>query len=119
MCEIFSGALAGGFTTHADTLGTTNAIINCMLSVIIDPAAFDAPDAQAEADAFIAWVKASPLAAGVDHIYEPGEPERVTRAEREAKGIPVDAATWTQICTAALAVGMHADQVARWSALLK
>ncbi|MDP9647125.1 malate/lactate/ureidoglycolate dehydrogenase [Paraburkholderia caledonica] len=119
MCEIFSGALAGGFTTHADTLGTTNAIINCMLSVIIDPAAFDAPDAQAEADAFIAWVKASPLAAGVDHIYEPGEPERVTRAEREAQGIPVDAATWTQICTAALAVGMHADEVARWSALLK
>jgi hydroxycarboxylate dehydrogenase B len=119
MCEIFSGALAGGFTTHADTLGTTNAIINCMLSVIVDPAAFDAPDAQAEADAFIAWVKASPLALGTERIYEPGEPERVTRAEREANGVPVDAATWTQISAAALAVGMSADEVARWSALLQ
>jgi uncharacterized oxidoreductase len=90
-----------------------------MLSVIVDPAAFDAPDAQAEADAFIAWIKASPLAVGTERIYEPGEPERVTRAEREANGVPVDAATWTQISAAALAVGMSADEVARWSALLQ
>ncbi|MFM0054419.1 malate/lactate/ureidoglycolate dehydrogenase [Paraburkholderia phytofirmans] len=119
MCEIFGGALSGGFTTHSTTLGTTNAIINCMLSVIIDPAAFDAPDAQAEADAFIDWVKASPLAAGADRIYEPGEPERVTRAQREAEGIPVDAATWAQILAAALAVGMSAEEAGRWSARLQ
>jgi uncharacterized oxidoreductase len=119
LCEIFGGALSGGFTTHSTTLGTTNAIINCMLSVIIDPAAFDAPDAQAEADAFIDWVKASPLASGVDHIYEPGEPERVTRAQREAEGIPVDAATWAQILAAALAVGMSAEEAGHWSARLQ
>jgi uncharacterized oxidoreductase len=119
MCEIFGGALSGGFTTHTETLGTTNAIINCMLSVIIDPAAFDAPDAQAEADAFIAWVKASPLAAGTDRIYEPGEPERVTRAQREAEGIPVDPATWTQIREAALAVGMSEEEATRWTANLR
>src|SRR6266702_815094 len=106
MCEIFGGALSGGFTTHTETLGTTNAIINCMLSVIVDPAAFDAADAQAEAGAFIDWVKASPLAAGVDRIYEPGEPERMMRARREAEGIPVDHATWAQIRAAALAVGV-------------
>jgi len=116
MCEIFAGALSGGFTTHADTLGTTNAIINCMLSVIVDPAAFDAPDAQAEADAFIDWVKASPHAAGVPHIYEPGEPERITRAQREAEGVPIDPATWAQIREAALAVGMSDEETARWSA---
>ncbi|HEX3634261.1 MAG TPA: malate/lactate/ureidoglycolate dehydrogenase [Paraburkholderia sp.] len=119
MCEIFAGALSGGFTTHKDTLGTTNAIINCMLSVIVDPAAFDAPDAQAEADAFIDWVKASPLAAGADRIYEPGEPERVMRAQREAEGVPVDPATWAQIRAAALAVGMSAEQAERWSAKLQ
>lgn len=119
MCEIFGGALTGGFTTHADTLGTTHAIINCMLSVIVDPAAFDASAAQAEADAFIDWVKASPLAAGVDQIYEPGEPERVTREKREAEGIPVDAATWAQILAAALAVGMSAEEAGRWSARLQ
>ncbi|SMG56097.1 malate/lactate/ureidoglycolate dehydrogenase [Paraburkholderia susongensis] len=119
MCEIFGGALSGGFTTHADTLGTTHAIINCMLSVIIDPAAFDAANAQAEADAFIAWVKDSPLAAGTERIYEPGEPERVRRAQREAEGIPIDAATWTQIHEAARAVGMSEEETARWSAHLR
>ncbi|MBB5464084.1 putative oxidoreductase [Paraburkholderia sp. CI2] len=118
ICEIFGGALSGGFTTHADTLGTTHAIINCMLSVIIDPTSFDAPDAQAEADAFLAWVKASPLAAGAERIYEPGEPERVTRAQREAAGISIDAATWTQIHCAARAVGMDEDEVGGWSARL-
>ncbi len=116
MCEIFGGALSGGFTTHANTLETTHAIVNCMLSVIIDPAAFDAPDAQAEADAFIDWVKASPLAAGVERLYEPGEPERMTRAQREAQGIPIDPATWAQIRDAALTVGMNEAEVARWSA---
>ncbi|MFM0339610.1 malate/lactate/ureidoglycolate dehydrogenase [Paraburkholderia fungorum] len=119
LCEIFGGALSGGFTTHAGTLGTTNAIVNCMLSVIIDPAAFDAPNAQAEADAFIEWVKASPLAAGADRIYEPGEPERVTRAQREAEGVPIDPATWAQIRAAALAVGMSEAQAGEWFARLR
>jgi uncharacterized oxidoreductase len=42
----------------------------------------------------------------------------VTRAEREAEGIPVDAATWAQICSA-LAVGMSAEQISHWSAFLE
>jgi uncharacterized oxidoreductase len=119
MCEIFGGAVSGGFTPHTETLGTTNAIINCMLSVIIDPAAFDAPDAQAGADAFIDWVKASPLATGVDRLYEPGEPERIMRAQREAEGIPVDPATWAQIRAAALTVGMSEQDAEGWSARLR
>ncbi|HEV3422929.1 MAG TPA: malate/lactate/ureidoglycolate dehydrogenase [Paraburkholderia sp.] len=115
MCEIFGGALSGGYTTHAETLGTTHAIINCMLSVIIDPAAFDAPNAEAEAQAFVDWVKASPLAGGTERIQAPGEPERATRAQREAQGVPVDPATWQQIRDAALATGMPVGQVERWS----
>jgi len=115
MCEIFGGALSGGYTTHAETLGTNHAIVNCMLSVIINPAAFDAPNAEAEADAFVEWVKASPLAAGTESIQAPGEPERAMRARREAQGVPVDPATWRQIGDAALAVGMPAEQVDRWS----
>ena len=119
MCEIFGGALSGGFTSHADTLGTNHAIINCMLSVIIDPAAFDAPNAEAEADAFIEWVKASPLATGTERILEPGEAERLTRADRETHGVPVDPTSWQQICAAALAVGMPAEQIERWATHLQ
>lgn len=61
MCEILGGALSGGRTTHAATLKTdSDAIFNCMTTLILDPQAFDAPQMQAEAEAFIGWVKASP-----------------------------------------------------------
>lgn len=119
MCEIFGGALSGGFTTHADTVQHSRAIINCMLSVIVNPAAFDAPNAEAEADAFVEWVKASPLAEGNERIYEPGEPERAMRAQRETHGVPVDPASWRQICDAALAVGMPTAQVEAWAKEMK
>lgn len=108
MCEIFAGALSGGFTTRAETIVTSNAIINCMLSVIIDPAALDAPNAQAEADAFVDWVKASPLMPDTERIRLPGEVELDCRNERSRHGIPVDAATWRQIREAAESVGVTA-----------
>jgi uncharacterized oxidoreductase len=60
-------------------------------------------------------VKASPLAAGTERIQAPGEPERAMRAERETQGVPIDPATWQEINDAALAVGMPAEQVERWS----
>ncbi|SHH38891.1 malate/lactate/ureidoglycolate dehydrogenase [Pollutimonas bauzanensis] len=112
MCELFSGALTGGYTTHAETRITNNGVINCMLSVIIDPKAFDAEDTEAEAEAFIAWVKASPKSAGCDEIYAPGEPERLRHAQRRHSGIPIDTATWDEIERAATALGMPATEIA-------
>jgi uncharacterized oxidoreductase len=111
MCEIFAGALSGGFTTHADTIVKNNAIINCMLSVIIDPKAFDAPDAEAEAAAFVEWVKASPLAHEAEQILVPGEPELRLRKERGHEGIPIDETTCQQIAEAAQAVGLPAQKI--------
>ena len=75
-----------------------------MLSVLIDPNAFDAADAQREADAFVAWAKASPQA-GDAPVQVPGEPEEASRAARGAGGIPVDRATWRQIRESAAAIG--------------
>lgn len=111
MCEVLAGALSGGFTTHADTIVRSNAIINCMLSVIIDPAAFDAPDAEAEAEAFLAWVKASPLQRGADEIQVPGEPELARRRERATAGIPIDGTTWAQLEEAGRQFGVVAPAV--------
>ena len=82
-----------------------------MTSVILDPNAFDAPAAQAEAEAFVEWVKASPLQAGAERIYAPGEPEDARRAERGANGVPIDPTTWQQIRDAAAASGMPADEI--------
>jgi uncharacterized oxidoreductase len=111
MCEIFAGAMTGGYTTHAETRVKGSAIINCMLSVIIDPAAFDAADAEAEADAFVEWVKAAPTLDGGE-IYVPGEPERRVRKERSGRGIPIDLTTWKQITDAAKTVQVPAEWIA-------
>ncbi len=54
-------ALSGGQTTHQESLQTSvDAIFNCMTTVILRPDAFDAPDSQAQTEAFIAWCKQSP-----------------------------------------------------------
>jgi uncharacterized oxidoreductase len=82
-----------------------------MLSVIIDPKALDAPSAEAEAEAFVEWVKASPLAAEAERIMVPGEPEQELRNERGAEGIPIDRTTCQQIADAAKAVGMAPGKV--------
>jgi hydroxycarboxylate dehydrogenase B len=119
MCEILAGTLSGGYTTHESTRETSSAIVNCMMSVILDPDAFDAPAAQAETDAFIEWVKAAPLADGTDRIYVPGEPELDRRADLAARGIPVDPTTWRLIGEAAGRVGMRAAEVERFSRALR
>ncbi|EML1597659.1 malate/lactate/ureidoglycolate dehydrogenase [Burkholderia cenocepacia] len=114
MCEIFGGALVGGHTTYGDTLQKTSAIVNGMLSVLIDPKAFDAADAEREADAFVAWAKASPQA-GDTPVQVPGEPEEASRAARGTSGIPVDRATWRQIRESAAAVGFDAAELDAWT----
>ena len=106
MCEILAGALTGGFTTHAQTIVTSHAIVNCMMSVIVDPAAFDAPSQESEAQAFVEWLKATRREPGVDEVLLPGEREIATRRTRGEHGIPVDATSWAQIVDAARAVGV-------------
>ena len=51
------------------------------------------------------------LAAGVDGVLVPGEPELARRAER-AHGTPIDAASWAQITQAARDVGMTEESIA-------
>ncbi len=119
LCEIFGGALSGGYTTHESTLEKSNAIINCMTSVILDPNAFGAPATQAEAEAFLEWMKASPHAEGVDAILAPGEPEEARRAERTQHGVPIDATTWKQIREAAQKSGMAEADIERYVSVLR
>ena len=116
MCEIFAGALSGGFTSRAGTIVTTNAIVNCMLSVIVDPAAFDAPDLQREADGFVHWLKTTRRVEGVDDVLVPGEREDATRSSRGAHGIPIDTESWTQIVEAARSAGLPDDEIAKYRA---
>ncbi|SNT01858.1 uncharacterized oxidoreductase [Noviherbaspirillum humi] len=112
MCEVFAGALSGGYTTHETTKVKGSDIVNCMLSVVMDPQAFDAPDAQAEAEAFVAWVRETRRLPGHSEIEMPGEPERRHRAERSEAGIPIDPTTWNQILAAARGFGVAEARIA-------
>lgn len=111
-CEILGGALAGGRTLHGPPAGS--AIINNMLSFIVDPRRLGTAERLAhEAMAFADWVRASPPAAGVDRVRLAGEPEREARRARAAHGIPIDATTWQQIVAAAARVGVDRARVER------
>lgn len=112
ICEVFAGALAGRRTSQPEH-PRRGGLINNMLSVLMDPAAFGDPQAIArEAAAFGAWVKGSPPAPGVTEVLLPGEPEARARAERLQAGIPVDPLTIAQIQAAGRAVGLGENDLA-------
>jgi hydroxycarboxylate dehydrogenase B len=112
VCEILGGALSGGGTLHAKPGNRT--IINNMLSIIIDPERLGtAANLAAEAAAFVSWVKASPVAEGVDRIKVAGDPEREHRRIRGVEGIPIDATTWREIIEAAARLGVDGQSVER------
>jgi uncharacterized oxidoreductase len=110
VCEILGGALAGGRTLHERP--TQRSIINNMLSFIVDPRRLGTAERLAqEAIAFAEWVRASPSMAGVERVKLAGDPERESRRDRLARGIPIDATTWNQIVGAAIRVGLTAAEV--------
>lgn len=99
-CELMAGAVAGGKTLHEAADGRRQ-IINNMLSILIDPRIYGTQDVCAQqAAAFVAWVKASPPRENQEVLIA-GDPERRTKAQRSADGIPIDATTWNEIRAAA------------------
>jgi uncharacterized oxidoreductase len=105
-CELLGGALTGGGTWHRPA-DTTRAVINSMLTVLIDPARLGTQATfEAESTAFVEWLKQSPPGAGFGDVLIAGEPERVAREKREASGITLDSATWNEIVAAGAKVGV-------------
>ncbi len=83
-----------------------------MLSIIIDPMRLVAREFfNSETDATIAHVKASPPANPAEPVLVPGDPERTTKAERSAEGVPVDEETWAEMVAAAESVGISRSQI--------
>jgi uncharacterized oxidoreductase len=112
MNELLAGILSGGQTMRGETLPKTDAIINCMLSIIIDPAKLvDNAFYAKELDATLKWVKGSKPIDPDKPVLVPGEPEQLMKAEREAEGIPVDDNTWEEILAAAESVGLGRNRI--------
>ena len=113
MCELLGGALAGGRTGH-HLRGGERRVWNSMFSILVDPRKLGtAAHLTAEVESFVEWFKASPPAAGVDHMRIAGDPERESKARRLVEGIPVDPATWKEILAAGAKVGLVADELER------
>ncbi len=106
-CELLGGALTGGGTWHRPA-DAKRAVLNGMLTVLIDPAKLGTQTAfESEASAFVDWLKASPPQTGFDAVQIGGEPERAYRVARERDGIRIDATTWQEIVNAGRKVGVE------------
>ena len=106
-CELLGGALTGGGTWHKPTDPAVRAVINGMLTILIDPQRLGTQAAfEQEAVAFIDWLQAGPVAPGFDSVQIAGEPERAKRAQRRLDGIAIDPQTWHEILAAGRKVGV-------------
>lgn len=96
MCEVLAGSLTGGASSHPAN-PTANRLVNNMLSIAFDPAAFPTDRFDADVGRLAAWTKASPPIAPGAEVLLPGELETRTQAERLRAGIPIDEETLVQL----------------------
>jgi uncharacterized oxidoreductase len=113
ICEALAGAFTGGGVFGGEGV-PEGRIVNNMLAILIDPGAFGQRAAfDAEVQEFTAWVKASPPAPGVEEVMVPGDPERKSKVERLANGIPIDDTTFEDLLAAGEAVGLDRGEALR------
>jgi len=106
-CELLGGALSGSGTWHDSHAAPVRAVVNGMLSILIDPARLGTQASfEQEALAFVNWVQASPPAPDGEGVQVAGDPERAARVQRRREGIVVDDQTWQEILDAGRKVGV-------------
>jgi len=110
ICEILAGAIVGSGTLQTET-PPERGIINGMLTIVLDPTRLSTRDyIERELDGLVQFVKsAAPLDPDLP-VLVAGEPERISRAERLAEGIPIDDSTWTQMREAAARLKVNIDR---------
>ena len=90
--------LVGGLLAGTGVFGEQGASANGTVLVALDIAAFTTRDEfEAQAEAFCVALAGTKPASGFDAVLVPGEIEQRTRAERARDGVPVPAATWSEL----------------------
>jgi uncharacterized oxidoreductase len=106
VCEMLAGALCGSGTMRPERQGR-NTATNGMLMIVIDPSRLvDREWLREEITAMTAYITASPPRNPQEPVLIPGDPERLTRAERIKNGVPVDDETWRELTVAARGVNV-------------
>lgn len=107
MCELLAGALTGSGATGPNF----PRVYNGMLSIYMSVKRFDTDDQFAnEIKRYIEFFKSSKPAQAGGEVLVPGDPERLSRAERLANGIPLSDAAWAAIVTAGEEHGVKPPQ---------
>lgn len=114
VCEVLAGSLTGGASSHPDN-PTASRLVNNMLTVAFDPAAFPTEEFDSDVARLAQWTKASPPLQAGGEVLLPGELEARTQVERLEKGVPMDEETLRQLGAAAqrLGVGIREELQAR------
>jgi uncharacterized oxidoreductase len=103
-CELLAGALLDAEPLAGER--SSPAIINSMLTVIVDPHRLSTVGAfTSKLEQVVTWVQ-SETRDGHAVVRLPGEPERETRAARLSDGILIDPKTWQEVLDAAAKVGL-------------
>jgi uncharacterized oxidoreductase len=108
MCELLAGALTGSGACGPGE----RRFCNGMLSIYITPAFLGSQDAfAAEARSYIDFFKSSRPAIPGEDVLLPGEPERRTKADRLANGVPLPGEVWESLRAVARDAGIDPPDV--------
>lgn len=106
--ELFAGALSLGGTTNPEATVNTNN----MLSILIDPRAFDTAQETADiAAAFLDFVRSSRPSDSSVPVQIPGEPEARAEQSRLREGIEIADPIWAQIAATAGTLGLSEEDL--------
>ena len=109
--EMLAGVLGGGGTCHPGNQHY-DSIVNHMFTVVVDPSHLVEPEwMEREIDTIRDYVLTSTPASPEAPVLTPGDPERISKAERLCGGIPIDDNTWSEILEAAQTVGFPESEL--------
>jgi uncharacterized oxidoreductase len=108
--DLLAGGLSGGRSSHPGALIAKG---NNVVLLALDPACFSGSEwLLRESTQVVDYIRATPLAPGVEAITLPGDPERQTLARRSASGIPLEDAHWARLVELAGSLGATVPPVA-------
>ena len=109
LLDALAGGLSGGECSRPEA--PLPGVGNSVVFVLFDIAHFGGSDHfLKEAGNLAAFVRDTPTVEGVASITLPGDPERLTKQQRLAEGIPISEGTWGQIVKMARELGVSCPQ---------
>ncbi len=108
LCELLAGALTGSTCAKPDETRLSNG----MLSFYLRPDLFGAGDAYVqEVKSYLSFFETARPIEPEGKVMMPGEPENISRAERNTRGIPLTDTTWEAICKSGKEHGVSAPEI--------